>query len=648
MASNKTLNKLYVQTNVQPTDYVVDGATNISTALNSSQFGTSLVVNPATSQSYTISSDGKKVYDIDGTTNAQTAVNLPGLRYQQVLIDENTNTVYISGIAPDPSGVNPFLFSVWVVDGSTNAVTKSIILPVSYTVVPFDVQTSGTSVVYAIGGKIGGQATALALNKTTKTLYGMYYTVGGQPVDLVNTPSGITGVSDGGAFLAEIDTIAQTVSFSRLSDNFYLSTLAKDYPCYSAPCSVTNFVPVSAGVDDSSLNRVYVLSDHGTVDVLDAATGQVKTERLMGASQHTGYANMVVDPASHYVFVADSENSNSSTPAAYVYILDGSGLTDPYPLLLTAPATCAPGKLVLDSAVDEVFVAGCQGGIPLIKTNTLGLEVIPTPGLNPTALEVNPTSGTLYATDGTNLAVIGLNNGNGAPVLTLNPKTLNFPFPHNSQSSSATFYIQNTGTAPLSITNFEFPAGIYFAQSNQCQNPLPAGTSCPVTVTWTPPANIAAATSSFTVDVAAPATSSSVSLNTAAGSGFVQLNWSGGASAVGPPVTINVPVLSYVNGAWTTQSTLFQLIIQNQGSAPMTVTGIQDVLSSSVVTGSIVQSDTCAGAIAAQSSCTVTMTTQLGTPFLLVTPIPGSITVNAVENGTPQSLTASYLINFQL
>jgi hypothetical protein len=647
MASNMTLNKLYVQTNSQPTDYVVDGATNTQTPLGSSQFGATLVVNPATSQIYTISSDGKKVYDIDGTTNAQVALNLPGLRYQQVLVDENTDTVYVSGIAPDPSGVNPFLFSVWVIDGSTNSLTRTITLPVSYTVVPFDAQTSGDTVIYALGGRISGQASGLVLNKATKTLYGVYYTAGGQPVDLVNTPSGITGVSDGGAFLAAIDTIASTVSFSRLSDNFYLSTLAKDYPCYSVPCSVTNFIPVSTGVDDSSLNRVYVLSDHGTVDVLDAATGQVKTERLMGASQHTGFANMVVDPVSHYVFVADNE-TGSNNSAAYIYILDGTGLTDPYPLLLTSPVSCAPGQLVLDSALNELFVAGCQGGIPIVKADTLGLEEIPTPGVSPTILDVNPNSGTLWASDGVNLTVIGLNSGNGAPALTLNPKTLNFPFPQNSLSSSATFYIQNTGTAPLQITNFEFPTGIYFAQSNQCQNPLPAGTSCPVTVTWTPPATVAAATSSFTVDVAAPATSSSVSLQTAAGTGFFQLNWSGGTFAVGPPVTFNVPVLDYVNGAWTTQSTLFELVIQNQGDAPMTVTAIQNVLSSSVITGSINQSDTCSGTIAPHSSCRVTMTTELGIPYLLVNPIPGSITVNAVEGGTPQSLTASYLINFQL
>jgi hypothetical protein len=101
---------------------------------------------------------------------------------------------------------------------------------------------------------------------------------------------------------------------------------------------------------------------------------------------------------------------------------------------------------------------------------------------------VTPTigNGRVYVATQSQLVVYGLLGA--APSLALSPTSLSFPSQTiNTTSNAQTVSLSNTGTGPLSVSNLQISGD--FAQTNDCTTNITVGSSCSITVTFTPTAS---------------------------------------------------------------------------------------------------------------------------------------------------------------
>lgn len=126
IAINPVTDKIYVAASDENEIIAIDGATNETTVVPVGNYPYSIAVNPVTNKIYVVNEDGGTLSVLDGDTNAVTStLNIPSGFAQVVVVNPNTNTLYMPASASGNSGA-----ALLVINGATNQ-TSTITLSTS-------------------------------------------------------------------------------------------------------------------------------------------------------------------------------------------------------------------------------------------------------------------------------------------------------------------------------------------------------------------------------------------------------------------------------------------------------------------------------------------------------------------------------------
>ncbi|TMC03630.1 MAG: choice-of-anchor D domain-containing protein, partial [Chloroflexi bacterium] len=189
---------------------------------------------------------------------------------------------------------------------------------------------------------------------------------------------------------------------------------------------------------------------------------------------------------------------------------------------------------------------------------------------------------------------VALSGTGTAPAVTLTPTNLVFGSQLvGTTSASQSSTLRNSGTASLtiaSITVVGANAG-EFGQTNDCPVSLAANATCTITVTFSPSATGSRAA---TVQISDNAVGSPHAL-TLSGTGATPV----------PAVTLSPTSLAFGSQLVGTTSASQSSTLKNTGTGPMTITSIGLTGANA---GDFGQSNSCPGSLAANATCTITVT----------------------------------------
>jgi hypothetical protein len=176
-------------------------------------------------------------------------------------------------------------------------------------------------------------------------------------------------------------------------------------------------------------------------------------------------------------------------------------------------------------------------------------------------------------------------SGNGvSPLIILAPSSLVFPGqPLNTTGPTQTVTMSNSGLDPSNIAAILTSGD--FTQTNTCGTKLEAGASCTITVAFTPTLNGTRTGTLFVID------------NSAGSPHMVSLTGTG----IGPDAKVAPGILTFNGQPVGTTSAPQVVTLTNDGSAAMTIAGIQTI-------GVFAHTTNCGGSLAAGANCTVSVT----------------------------------------
>ena len=213
------------------------------------------------------------------------------------------------------------------------------------------------------------------------------------------------------------------------------------------------------------------------------------------------------------------------------------------------------------------------------------------------------------------LAAIILRSAAAAQTATISPAGLTFLTQVVGTTSAAkTATLTNTGSVSLTITSIQTSGD--FAQNNNCGGSLAAGTNCTINVTFTPTA-MGSRTGTLSVNDDATPSPQTVSLS---GSGTI--------------VSLSPSTLSFGNVSFGIASAPQSITLTNVGASTLKVTGVGITGTNA---GDFTQSNTCGSSVAANTSCTLTVT------FKPTATGSRRATLNVSDNGgaSPQGVSLS-------
>ncbi len=341
-----------------------------------------------------------------------------------------------------------------------------------------------------------------------------------------------------------------------------------------ATCTVTvSFSPSALGSID------------GAITLLDNATPGTQVVSLTGK----GVAPVTLTPA----ILSFPSTAIGKTSKILTVTLTNS------PTPLTMGTVRASGDFAISANT-------CTGTIAANAKCTLSATFSPTvAGLIAGAITINDSA----ARSPQIIALAGTGTGTVSNSVSFNPTSLTFASQTTGSTSVAqTVTLTNNGTTSLSITSVS--ASGDYAESDTCAgNSIPAAGNCTIQVTLTP-GTTGTIPGAITVTDAAATSPQVVALT---GTGVNALN------LVPASLTFSGQV-----GVGGTQQTA---TLTNNTSSPITITNV-------AISGDYSQTNTCAGSVAANASCTFSVTFA---PLAGGT-IDGALTVTTRASATPQVL----------
>jgi trimeric autotransporter adhesin len=277
---------------------------------------------------------------------------------------------------------------------------------------------------------------------------------------------------------------------------------------------------------------------------------------------------------------------------------------------------------------DFAIVAGgtCDFTAGLASGATCTVEVTFTP-LSAAALTGTISFSTNAPGSPQLVQLFGTGIASSAPAATLTPATLAF----GNQTTGTTTVtplvatLSNSGTVTLNISGISIAGAnpTDFSQSSTtCGSTLAAGSSCTISVTFTPPS---ATTFNATLDVA----------DNAAGSPQSTSLTGTGVASTAPQAVLRPSSLAFGNQNVITSSTAQTVTLSNPGTATLTVTGI--TLGGSNPNDFAQTATSCGATLAASASCTISV------DFTPASAASVSATLVVADNasGSPQSANLS-------
>jgi len=168
----------------------------------------------------------------------------------------------------------------------------------------------------------------------------------------------------------------------------------------------------------------------------------------------------------------------------------------------------------------------------------------------------------------------------GSPAVTLSAGSLTFTSGVGVQSAAQSVTVTNSGTAQLSFTSIGITPST-FAETNNCGTGISAGTTCSISVTFTPSA-AGAASGTLTIADNASNSPQTVSL-----------------TGTGTSVSVSTGSLNF-----SSSNTQQSVTLNNSGSSAASITSIGITAGSS----NFSETNNCGSSVAANSSCTINVT----------------------------------------
>jgi centrosomal CEP192-like protein/beta-propeller repeat-containing protein/ASPM-SPD-2-Hydin domain-containing protein len=180
--------------------------------------------------------------------------------------------------------------------------------------------------------------------------------------------------------------------------------------------------------------------------------------------------------------------------------------------------------------------------------------------------------------------VVNLIGGSSSGVASLSKTSLAFGSQQVATTSAPqSVALKNTGTTPLNISSIV--AAGDFAQTNTCGTSVAAGSSCSITVTFTP-TTIGSRAGTVTISDTDPTGVQVISLS---GMGF------------GPVVSLSSTTLAFGNQNVNTTSAVQLVTLSNTGDGPLSILSVS-------ATGAFAQTNNCGSSVTAGANCTITVT----------------------------------------
>jgi len=260
----------------------------------------------------------------------------------------------------------------------------------------------------------------------------------------------------------------------------------------------------------------------------------------------------------------------------------------PFPNQAINSTSSAYGVTILNNQTTTLNISSIQASAPFAETNNCGSSL--TPGQSCTVnVTFSPTakqyySSTLAITDNfSNSPQTVALTGNGIIAVTISPTQILFPNQAvNSTSSTHPVTLTNNQVTPLAISSIQ--AGAPFAESNNCGSSVAAGQSCTLTVTFSPTA-VKYYSSALTISDNAPSSPQTIAVT---GNGIV-------------PVTFAPKEILFPNQGVESTSSPYTITLTNAQPTALSISSIQ-------TTAPFAQTNNCGASLAANQSCTVTVT----------------------------------------
>jgi hypothetical protein len=391
------------------------------------------------------------------------------------------------------------------------------------------------------------------------------------PNQIVNTTSAaqsLTLTNTGGAALA-ITSITASGDFAQT--NACPASLASGASCI---ISVT-FSPTTGGPRS------------GAISVADNAPGSPQTAALAGVGVVTPVVTLV---PTTLTFPGESIGTTSS---AMNVTLKNTG-------------TAALSITNMTVSGDFAETNNCGASVAAGASCTISVTFTPT--------AAGSRYGSVTITDNaadSPQTVLLAGNGLPTPAVAFSPASLAFPNQIvNTTSAPLNVTLSNTGSAVLSIVSITTSGN--FAQTNTCGTSLANGTSCTISVTFTPTAG-------------GPRAGTIIVTDNAAGSPqTVPLTGSG---LLAPVVTLLPKSLTFTGQAVGSTSAPQTVTLTNSGSATL-------YISSVTASGDFAQTNTCGASVAVGANCVISVTftpTAAGNRY-------GSVTITDNAADSPETV----------
>jgi hypothetical protein len=224
-------------------------------------------------------------------------------------------------------------------------------------------------------------------------------------------------------------------------------------------------------------------------------------------------------------------------------------------------------------------------------TLTAGVDCTVTVTFTPAGVGSRSAAVSIMDSASTSPQTIGLTGTGSGPLVSLTAASLTFASQSVGTTSPAqTVTVNNTGNATLNISTVGVSGANSgdFGQSGTCGSPVPAGSSCTISVTFTP--------TGFGSRLATV----NITDNAAGSPQAITLTGTGSA-----PFGALTPTLTFASQNVGSTSAAQTLTLNNNGNASLSITGITLTGANS---GDYAQTNTCGSSVAASSSCTISVT----------------------------------------
>jgi hypothetical protein len=340
--------------------------------------------------------------------------------------------------------------------------------------------------------------------------------------------------------------LALTISSVTVAPDFSQTNNCPASLVVNTSCTITvTFVPRSTGTQTASLAVSGSINSSSSV----TGTGVMPLATLSPASLSFGNQRAGTTSAPQLVTVTNS--------GAFPFFVNQVSFPGPYQATNNCSGVIAVGA---SCTVSVVFAPSSSQSGSYTGSVSIGGDFTATP------------------------ASVGLSGTAIVSAGTLSPAALTFANQNIGTTSPAqTLTLANTGNGTINLSGIQ--ASGDFAQSNNCGTAVAPGTSCSITVTFTPTAH-GARSGALTVSGDFTGTAPSATLS---GNGTT------------PTAGWSPASLSFANQLVNSASPAQPVTLTNSGDGPLTITAV-------TATGDFAQTNNCGLSLAAASSCTINVT----------------------------------------